>query len=285
MRLPLLSVLLLSAATPVLADPLPAEPAERIEAERPERPARAEREDRRDAGAGRPLRVDRDFAPQSRPRLERPERSAAMPEPVRDIAAAGVAEQRRERAASADRGTARQDRAARASGWQGDRVERRNRQRAVPPSAGSPVFGAAIPTPDTIARPSRDVSAGSVTARDLRDRIAAEGVRRDRIERAEWRQEWRRDRRYDWRRHRDRDRNRFHLSVYIDPFGWRYRDYDIGWRLPARYYTARYWLQDPWAYRLPPVGGYYRWVRYYNDVLLVDVRNGRVLDRIQRFFW
>ena len=75
------------------------------------------------------------------------------------------------------------------------------------------------------------------------------------------------------------------LSVYIDPFGWQYRDYDIGWRLPARYYTARYWLQDPWAYRLPPVGGYYRWVRYYNDVLLVDVRNGRVLDRIQRFFW
>lgn len=291
MRLSLFSLLLLSTSAPAFADPIPGEPAERIEAVQAEPPARVEREERRQSRVedvdrpARPQRVDRDFTPS--PRVER-ERPDAFAEPARDTAAADVAERRQERwsrSAPADDSGARQDRGERARGWQEGRVERRSRRGEVPPSAGSPVFGSAIPGPDSVGRAPRDVSPGNVTDRDLRDRVAAEGLRRDRIERAEWRQEWRRDRRYDWRRHRDRDRNRFHLSVYFDPFGWQYRDYDIGWRLPSRYYSARYWLQDPWSYRLPPVGGYYRWVRYYNDVLLVDVRNGRVLDRIQRFFW
>ncbi|WP_426266388.1 RcnB family protein [Sphingomonas sp. LHG3443-2] len=297
MRLSLLSLLLLSAATPAFADPIPDEPSERA-VSRAERPARVEREERsysRNADEARPRpverveRANRDAeAPLPPRRAERPEPRADAPEPAREIAAAAVAEQRGERwnrQAPEARGEVRQWRGDRASGWQNDRTERRTRQREIPPSTGSPVFGSAVPSPDTVGRAPRDVPPGAVAGRDLRDRIAAEGLRRDRIESAEWRQEWRNDRRYDWRRHRDRDRNRFHLSVYYDPFGWQYRDYDIGWRLPARYYTSRYWLQDPWTYRLPPVGGYYRWVRYYNDVLLVDVRNGRVLDRIRRFFW
>ena len=37
-------------------------------------------------------------------------------------------------------------------------------------------------------------------------------------------------------------------------------------------------------YRLPPADGPYRWVRYYGDVLLVDVRNGYVVDVIHDFF-
>jgi Ni/Co efflux regulator RcnB len=44
-------------------------------------------------------------------------------------------------------------------------------------------------------------------------------------------------------------------------------------------------LNDPWQYRLPPVHGPYRWVRYYDDVLLIDVRNGYVVDVINDFFW
>ncbi|WP_284274932.1 RcnB family protein, partial [Sphingomonas astaxanthinifaciens] len=109
----------------------------------------------------------------------------------------------------------------------------------------------------------------------LKDRIAAEG----------WRKDWRRDRRYDWRHHRDRDRNRFRLGIYIDPFGWRYRPWQLGWNLPSRYYGSSYWIDDPWAYRLPPVYGPYRWIRYYDDVLLIDLRTGRVVDRIPNFFW
>jgi len=33
------------------------------------------------------------------------------------------------------------------------------------------------------------------------------------------------------------------------------------------------------------VRGYERWVRYGNDVVLVDIRNGRVLDIHNRFFF
>jgi Ni/Co efflux regulator RcnB len=130
-----------------------------------------------------------------------------------------------------------------------------------------------------------EVSPGSIAARNLRGRIAAEGLRRDRIDSEKWRRDWRGDRRYDWRRYRNHDRSRFHLGIYIDPFGWNRRDYDIGWRLPSRYYATRYWIADPWYYRLPPVGGPYRWIRYHGDVLLVDLRTGRVLDRIRNFFW
>jgi hypothetical protein len=51
------------------------------------------------------------------------------------------------------------------------------------------------------------------------------------------------------------------------------------------FYGSNYWINDPWQYRLPPVYGPYRWVRYYDDVLLVDVYSGEVVDVIYDFFW
>ena len=48
---------------------------------------------------------------------------------------------------------------------------------------------------------------------------------------------------------------------------------------------SNYWLNDPWQYRLPPAYGPYRWVRYYNDALLVDIYSGQVVDVIYGFFW
>ena len=47
----------------------------------------------------------------------------------------------------------------------------------------------------------------------------------------------------------------------------------------------RYWINDPWQYRLPAVYGPYQWVRYYDDVLLVDTYTGEVVDVIHNFFW
>ena len=309
MRLSLLSLLLLSAASPALAQRVSDEadsseprmerssqpdrgfraseaPRPRSERfERAERPERAERQAER--AERREERADR-----REERAPPPEAPAATSASFGEVARA-AAQQRREERARPGREMQGADRNA--DGWRGRQWregnnERGSRNRDVPHTAGSPVFGADIPGPDTVTRPRRDVSTGSAVDRqvrpgDLRGRIAAEGLRRDRIEREEWRRELRNDRRYDWRRHRDRDRSRFQLSLYIDPFGWRYRDWDVGWRLPARYYSSRYWLNDPWEYRLPPVYGPYRWVRYYNDVLLIDIRDGRVLDRIQRFFW
>ncbi len=100
-----------------------------------------------------------------------------------------------------------------------------------------------------------------------------------------WTSDWRHDRRYDWRNWRHRHRNRFHLGFYFDPFGWDYFRYGIGWRLWPSYYRSSFWLRDPWQYRLPPAYGPYRWIRYHNDALLVNVYTGNVVDVIYDFFW
>jgi nickel/cobalt transporter regulator len=96
---------------------------------------------------------------------------------------------------------------------------------------------------------------------------------------------WRSDHRYDWRRWRDRHRSIFRLGFYYDPFGWSYRRWSLGSFLYPSYYGSRYWLNDPWHYRLPPAYGPYRWVRYWDDALLVNIYTGQVVDVIHNFFW
>jgi hypothetical protein len=77
------------------------------------------------------------------------------------------------------------------------------------------------------------------------------------------------------------------MPRYVPPrgFGWGYRSFSIGYQLDRFFYAPNYWINDPWEYRLPPVYGPYRWVRYYNDALLVDIDTGEVVDVIQNFFW
>ncbi len=124
-------------------------------------------------------------------------------------------------------------------------------------------------------------------------RIAREGtqppqraaVRSSRYSGRHWDGNWRNDRRHDWRRHRDRHRSLFRFGFYYDPFGWSYRPYSIGWRLWPSYYQSRYWLSDPGMYRLPYAPPGYRWIRYYDDALLVDTWDGTVVDVIYNFFW
>ncbi|RJF94236.1 ATP-dependent RNA helicase [Sphingomonas cavernae] len=98
---------------------------------------------------------------------------------------------------------------------------------------------------------------------------------------------WRNDRRYDWRRYREYNRQIYRPGRYYVPYGWNYgyRRYSIGITLNSLLWGSRYWINDPWYYRLPPAYGPYRWVRYYDDVLLVDVRTGYVVDIIHDFFW
>ena len=97
--------------------------------------------------------------------------------------------------------------------------------------------------------------------------------------------DWRRDTRYDWNRYRDHHRSIFQLGIYYDPYGYNYRRFDIGYSMWPNYYQSSYWIQDPWMYRLPPVYGPYRWVRYWDDALLVDTWSGEVVDVIHNFFW
>lgn len=96
---------------------------------------------------------------------------------------------------------------------------------------------------------------------------------------------WRKDRRYDWWSWRNRNRWLFNLGFYSDPFGWGYRPYYIGWRMWPSYYHSRFWLHDPWMYRLPYAPPGYRWIRYYDDAILIDTWDGRVVDVIYNFFW
>ncbi len=102
-----------------------------------------------------------------------------------------------------------------------------------------------------------------------------------------WSRDWRRDQRYDWQRYRYSNRNLFQGNRYYAPYGWDYgyRRFSIGFSLSYLLYDQQYWIDDPYNYRLPPVYGPYRWVRYYDDVLLVDLRSGQVVDAIYDFFY
>ena len=100
-----------------------------------------------------------------------------------------------------------------------------------------------------------------------------------------WSTGWRNDQRYDWRRWRERHRSIFRIGIYYDPFGWGYRPYQIGWRLWPGYYGRRYWIDDPYEYRLPYAPPGTVWVRYWDDALLVDTWTGEVIDVIHNFFW
>lgn len=110
---------------------------------------------------------------------------------------------------------------------------------------------------------------------------------RDADRRYNWDRDWRRDQRYDWQRYRQTHRHIYRGPRYYAPRGWDYgyRRFSIGIALWSGLYADRYWIDDPWYYRLPPAYGPLRWVRYYDDALLVDIRTGYVVDVIHDFFW
>jgi len=101
-----------------------------------------------------------------------------------------------------------------------------------------------------------------------------------------WNRGWRNDNRYDWQHYRSYNRDLFHTRPYYAPYrGYRYNRFSIGFFLEPLFYSQNYWISDPWYYRLPPAPPGTQWVRYYNDVLLVDVYSGEVVDVIYDFFW
>lgn len=119
--------------------------------------------------------------------------------------------------------------------------------------------------------------------RDGRSRV----IIRDRwTDQRRWDPRWRHDHRYDWERYRYRHRHIYRMPRYYAPRGWDYgySRFSIGIFLGAPLYARGYWIDDPWYYRLPPAYGYLRWVRYYDDALLVDIRDGYVVDVIYDFF-
>ncbi len=96
---------------------------------------------------------------------------------------------------------------------------------------------------------------------------------------------WRQDNRYNWQAYRNDHRNFYRLPDYYAPRGYAYQRYGIGFFLPGVFFNSNFFIGNPWYYRLPPAYAGTRWVRYYHDVLLIDLRTGRVIDVVYDFFW
>jgi Ni/Co efflux regulator RcnB len=95
----------------------------------------------------------------------------------------------------------------------------------------------------------------------------------------------RREHRQDWREYRRTHRSAFRRPAYVGPRGWRYRPVSVGYRFAPAYYGQRYWVNDWSTYRLHRPGAHQRWIRYGNDVALVNTRTGRVITVYNSFFW
>ena len=111
------------------------------------------------------------------------------------------------------------------------------------------------------------------------------GDRRDvREERRELR-DAQREARGDWRDYRRSHRDVYRRPAYVGPRGYAYRPVGVGYRFQPHYYSSRYVIADPYRYRLPAAGRNMRWIRYGNDVVLVNARTGRVVEVHNSFFW
>ncbi len=120
--------------------------------------------------------------------------------------------------------------------------------------------------------------------RDLRDAVR-HGDRDDvRDARGDLR-DARRETREDWRDYRRDHRDAYRMQRYVGPRGYSYRQLVIGHRLDRSYFGQRYIVANPWRYRLAATHGMERWVRYGNDVVLVNMRTGRIIEINRDFFW
>ena len=120
--------------------------------------------------------------------------------------------------------------------------------------------------------------------REVRQDVRRGDYREARRDRQEARED-RRETRSDWRDYRNSHRDIYRRPAYRGPRGYRYRPVTVGYRFAPAYYGRNYWVSD-WAnYRLHAPLRYQRWVRYGNDIVLIDIRTGRVLEVNNGFFW
>ncbi|QIG78806.1 RcnB family protein [Stakelama tenebrarum] len=122
------------------------------------------------------------------------------------------------------------------------------------------------------------------------DRRDARRDRREDRRDARWdRRDDRRDRAHrwaenDWRHYRNANRAYFARGHWNAPF--RYTRFRAGVRIAPAYYGTRFVIADPWRYHLPPLrAGYLRYVRHYDDVLVIDMRRGVVVRVYNNFYW
>ena len=129
------------------------------------------------------------------------------------------------------------------------------------------------------------------SARDLREekrelrQAERHGDRHDVREERHDVRDARQELREDWQDYRRTHRNVYNRPNYVGPRGYRYQPVVVGHRFHRDYYGDRYWIRDYRTYRLPAPARGLRWVRYGNDVVLVNIRSGRVVTVHRGFFW
>lgn len=72
--------------------------------------------------------------------------------------------------------------------------------------------------------------------------------------------------------------DRHHHVRYVSPYRhWSHHRVRPGYRLRPAFYGSRYYINDYDMYGVRAPSRYERWVRYGDELLLVNVRTGRVL--------
>jgi Ni/Co efflux regulator RcnB len=84
---------------------------------------------------------------------------------------------------------------------------------------------------------------------------------------------------HDWRAyHRShRASRRFHAPRYHRPSGWYARRWTFGEFLPSLFWAPQYWLNNYFAYDLPPPPAGTVWVRNGDDAILIDRYTGEIV--------
>lgn len=100
-----------------------------------------------------------------------------------------------------------------------------------------------------------------------------------------WDGNWHNNQSYNWAAWRAAHPALFQPGSYRPPHGgYAYAAIKPGTILPAEFLAEQYWVQDPSIYHLPPATGSYQWIRYYNDILLVNIDSGRVMEVVTGLF-
>jgi Ni/Co efflux regulator RcnB len=88
------------------------------------------------------------------------------------------------------------------------------------------------------------------------------------------------------RRDMRQDRRNVRHNRYVAPYrNWSYRRVNVGYRLQPSFYGSRYYINNYSNYHVRAPGRYQRWIRYGDDLLLVNVRTGRVLQVVHYRGW
>ncbi|HYZ48609.1 MAG TPA: RcnB family protein [Sphingomonas sp.] len=144
-----------------------------------------------------------------------------------------------------------------------------------------PAVGASAQSYHEARQSQRDVRDARRDVQDAR----RYGDRRDIRDARENLRDARQEAREDWRDYRNSHRQLYTMRRYYAPRGLAYRPVATGARLAPAYWGRSYLISDPYRYRLPRAYGVQRWIRYGNDVVLVDTRNGHVIQVIRSFFY